>query len=836
MRKLILEWVMPLLLADQIIKIYIKLNFTIGERVEFIPGLLELQFIENEGMAFGWALPGVAGKLVLTTFRLIASVGIGIYLFKLTREKAHSGLLRSVALIWAGAIGNIIDSAVYGRLFSHSGWGTVADFNVENGYAPWLMAHVVDMFHFTIQWPSWMPFDIGGLEVFPPIWNIADAAISIGVIWIILNQKKFFQERKERHQRRKSRKIQVGNLSLGGDAPIRIQSMTTTDTLNIEASIDQTLSLINVGSELVRLTAPSIKDSDALEHIVKGVRAMGKDTPIVADIHFTPNAALRAADFVEKVRVNPGNYADKKKFAFHEYTDESYAEELIRIKEKFTPLVIKCKELGRTIRIGTNHGSLSDRITSRYGDSPLGMVESAIEFLRIAEGCEFYDLVISMKSSNTLVMVQAYRLLVSRMDEEGMNYPLHLGVTEAGDGEDGRIKSAVGIGTLLEEGVGDTIRVSLTESPEAEIPVARALVDRYKKRSELELGDGKFVSSIDPYTYTKRKTFGIGKIGAKNVPVVISSLRVKGEITHANLVGAGYRYSIVDDKWNIADRACDVIFSGSRIVPFPLPGTLMVLMNGGDWLSQAMGTDGVERHYPVWDKAEWEGVKSFAKVNFIKVGRADLSKQFLEGLVVRQDVVLILETTSENAMMDLRMAVEEVENNGGEGLPVVLKRDLQNVAKEEFTLYQSTDLGGVLIDGLGDGVWVEGEGVSLSDRTNLAFGILQATRTRISQTEYISCPSCGRTLFDLEETTAKIRLATGHLKGLKIGIMGCIVNGPGEMADADYGYVGTGVGKITLYKEKEVVRKNVPEIEGVEALIDLIKKEGDWIDVSESLS
>ena len=835
MRKLILEWVMPLLLADQILKIYIKLNFTIGERAEFIPGLLELQFIENEGMAFGWALPGVAGKLVLTSFRLIASVGIGIYLFKLIKDKAHSGLLKSIALIWAGAIGNIIDSAVYGRLFSHSGWGTIADFNVENGYAPWLMANVVDMFHFTIQWPSWMPFHLGGLEVFPPIWNIADAAISIGVIWIVLNQKRFFQEKRKRYKRRKSRKLQVGNLSLGGDAPIRIQSMTTTDTLNIKASIDQTLSLINVGSELVRLTAPSIKDSDALEHIVKGVREMGKDTPIVADIHFTPNAALRAADFVEKVRVNPGNYADKKKFDVHEYTDESYAEELIRIKEKFTPLVLKCKELGRVIRIGTNHGSLSDRITSRYGDTPLGMVESAIEFLRIAEGCEFYDLVISMKSSNTLVMVQAYRLLVSRMDEEGMNYPLHLGVTEAGDGEDGRIKSAVGIGTLLEEGVGATIRVSLTESPEAEIPVARALVERYKKRSELELEDGEFVSSINPFMYAKRKTFGIGKIGGKNAPIVISSLREKGEITHANLVGAGYRYSIADDKWNIADRACDAIFSGSRVVPFPLPGTLMVLMNGDDWLSKVMGTDVVEKHYPVWDKEEWVRVKSFAKVNFIKVERGDLSKEFLEGLVLRQDVVLILETTYENAMMDLRIAVEEVENKGGEGLPVVLKRELNKVGKEEFTLYQSTDLGGVLIDGLGDGVWVEGEGVSLSDRTNLAFGILQATRTRISQTEYISCPSCGRTLFDLEETTAKIRLATGHLKGLKIGIMGCIVNGPGEMADADYGYVGTGVGKITLYKEKEVVRKNVPETEGVEALIDLIKKEGDWVDVSEKL-
>ena len=314
MRKLVLEWVLPLLLVDQLLKIFIKLNFTIGERSEFIPGLLELQFIENEGMAFGWALPGVAGKLLLTTFRVIASVGIGFYLFKLIKEKAHTGLLRSVALIWAGAIGNIIDSAVYGRIFSHSGWGTVAQSGTENGYAPWFMANVVDMFHFTVQWPYWMPFNMGGREVFPPIWNVADAAISLGVIWIALHQKSFFDDKKKGFQRRKSRKIYVGNLSLGGDAPIRIQSMTTTDTLDIKASIDQTLSLINVGSELVRLTAPSIKDSDALEHIVKGVRNEGHSTPIVADIHFTPNAALRAADFVEKVRVNPGNYADKKKF------------------------------------------------------------------------------------------------------------------------------------------------------------------------------------------------------------------------------------------------------------------------------------------------------------------------------------------------------------------------------------------------------------------------------------------------------------------------------------------------------------------------------------------
>ena len=636
--------------------------------------------------------------------------------------------------------------------------------------------------------------------------------------------------------RRSSRKVMVGDLALGGDAPIRIQSMTTTNTQDVESSVEQCISMISVGSELVRLTAPSIKDADALEQIVGGLREQGYETPVVADIHFTPNAALRAADFVEKVRVNPGNYADKKKFDHHEYTDESYAQELERIKEKFTPLVLKCKKLKRVIRIGTNHGSLSDRITSRYGDTPLGMVESALEFLRIAEEFEFYEMVISMKSSNTIVMIQAYRLLVKRMKEEGMDYPLHLGVTEAGDGEDGRIKSAIGIGTLLEDGIGDTIRVSLTEPPEAEIPVARILVDRYKDRQTQEgTPDIEPVPiSINPFNYSRRDTNEVGKIGGNSVPVVVQTLLKNVEITKTNLLGVGYRYSTVDDKWNILDNACDGVFTGSQVIQFKLPGTLMVLMNGEDWEMKARGIEGAERHYPVWSVEEWNERKISQEkgvVHFIRAERKDLTQNLIDSLS-RPDIVLILETSQINAMLDLRTSIMKLDEMSSR-VPVLLRRTIDGVDKEQFTLFQSIDLGGVLIDGLGDGVWVEGEEVSLVDRNNLAFGILQATRTRISKTEYISCPSCGRTLFDLEETTAKIRNATSHLKGLKIGIMGCIVNGPGEMADADYGYVGTGPGKITLYREKVVVKKNVSEEEGVKALIELIKSEGDWLEPNE---
>lgn len=799
MRRLILSCLLPLLVADQVLKFYIKLNFTIGEKSDFIPGILELQFLENEGMAFGWALPGVAGKLLLTSFRILASIAIGYYLTKLVKEGAHKGLLVCVTMIWAGAIGNIIDGAFYGLIFTHSGWATMATLCTE-GYAHLFMGNVVDMFHFVVRWPSWMPMGLADNEIFPPIWNIADAAISVSVIWILIRQRVFFAGLGDIDG---TRKIKVGSTTIGGDAPVRIQSMTTTDTCDIEASIAQSISLIEAGSELVRLTAPSIKDADALEAIVAGVRAAGHDTPIVADIHFTPNAAFRAADFVEKIRINPGNFADKKKFINHDYTDDSYAEELVRIREKFTPLVIKCKELGRAMRIGTNHGSLSDRITSRFGDTPLGMVESALEFIRICRDNDYHSLVISMKSSNTNVMVDAYRLLVARMEEEGMNYPLHLGVTEAGDGEDGRVKSAIGIGTLLEEGIGDTVRVSLTEKPEAELPVARALVDRY-------LGHNGVRSELNP----EKRMYG--------TPIVIQSIAELGDVTHANLMGVGYRYSVTDDKWGIGDQAADVIYTGSRPVDFKLPGTLRVLVDGSSW------SETLEGHDPLWSIEEYRELEAqTASVgnHYIDLNTSDASKLEKE-FSNRDNLVIVLSSDSEMPVSEYRKSIASIEAGGWR----IILRNNSHEAIENFTLYSSIDVGALLIDKMIDGVWLEGDKVSLVERNRLSFGILQATRTRISKTEYISCPSCGRTLFDLEETTAKIREATNHLKGVKIGIMGCIVNGPGEMADADFGYVGTGPGKITLYKEKEVVQKNVPEEQGVAALIELIKSSGCWVE------
>jgi (E)-4-hydroxy-3-methylbut-2-enyl-diphosphate synthase len=612
-----------------------------------------------------------------------------------------------------------------------------------------------------------------------------------------------------------TREVKVGTVSIGGDSPVRIQSMTTTVTSDVEASIAQSISLIKAGSELVRLTAPSIKDADALEAIVAGVRKAGYSTPIVADIHFTPNAAYRAADFVEKIRINPGNFADKKKFAHHEYTDASYAEELVRIKQKFTPLVVKCKELGRVMRIGTNHGSLSDRITSRFGDTALGMVESALEFIRICRDHDYHELVISMKSSNTGIMVEAYRLLVRRMGEEGMNYPLHLGVTEAGDGEDGRIKSAIGIGTLLEEGIGDTIRVSLTEAPEAEIPVARAIVDRYVDHVGDTWGEAT----------AKRVSHELGNVGHKNVPVVVSSLGNIGPVTVANLVGVGYMYSVPDDKWNIADQACDYVYTGDRLVDFPLPGTLKVIVDVGVWDEEKEG------HLPMWTLEEFKNLDegTGAKcTNFLSLNTDEID-EFLGLKSLRNNCVIVLSSALHLPLSDLRRAIAKVED-AGVMWPIILRNTIEDEGIKNFTLYQSIDAGALLLDGKLDGVWVDGAGVSLSERNRMSFGILQATRTRISKTEYISCPSCGRTLFDLEETTAKIRNATNHLKGVKIGIMGCIVNGPGEMADADFGYVGTGPGKITLYRERDVVRKNVPEAEGVQALIDLIKSAGRWVD------
>ena len=629
------------------------------------------------------------------------------------------------------------------------------------------------------------------------------------------------------YQRFKTREVMVGSVGIGGNNPIRVQSMTTTDTMDTIATVEQSIRMIDAGCEIVRITAPSKKEAENLANIKAELVKRGYNTPLVADIHFTPNAAEIAAKIVEKVRVNPGNYADKKKFEEIEYTDESYQAELDRIRERFIPLVKICKEHGTAMRIGTNHGSLSDRIMSRYGDTPHGMVESAMEFLRICREFDYHDIVLSMKASNTLVVVQAYRLLVSEMIKEGMNYPLHLGVTEAGEAEDGRIKSAVGIGTLLEDGLGDTIRVSLTEEPEFEIPVAQELVKRYDKRTGHDKIPEITQNPITPFEYNKRETNEVLNIGGKNVPVVVHDFCLKDKITPASFFALGYNYSVPLDKWNIADMACDYVFLGNKAIDFEVPGTLGLIYNYKTWLNHKNTFNA----YPFLTADEYLSSEVFSdKMNMIYVTLPELSSDLIKKLSSDKTAVLMIDTYNKHGVAEQRKLFVELMNNNCH-TPVVIGRAYGDLTEEQLQLHSSTDMGALLIDGLGDGVFIAAENCGSDKMINeTAFGILQATRTRISKTEYISCPSCGRTLFDLQETTAKIRAVTSHLKGVKIGIMGCIVNGPGEMADADYGYVGTGVGKITLYKEKEVVQKNIPEQEAVNALIDLIKQHGDWVD------
>jgi (E)-4-hydroxy-3-methylbut-2-enyl-diphosphate synthase len=630
------------------------------------------------------------------------------------------------------------------------------------------------------------------------------------------------------YSRKKTREVNIGGIAMGGNNPIRIQSMTTVDTMDTLGSVEQVIRMVEAGCEYVRITAPSIKEAQNLEEIKKQLRVRGYTVPLIADIHFTPNAAELAARIVEKVRVNPGNYADKKRFEEIEYTDASYQAELERIRQKFTPLVKICKEYGTAMRIGTNHGSLSDRILSRYGDTPLGMVESALEFLRICEDLNYYDIVLSMKASNPQVMVQAYRLLVQKLDEERFQpYPLHLGVTEAGDGEDGRIKSSVGIGTLLEDGLGDTIRVSLTEEPEAEVPVAKELAERYTNRKvNFPIPEIKQYP-INPYEYTRRKTREVMNIGGHQVPRVVADFSIKSKITPASLFALGYHYSVPLDKWNIADMACDFIFLGDQTIDFEIPGTLGLIYNFSTWKTQK----GKERSYPFITANDYlKGEEGSDRLNFIYVQLKDISDALIAKLNNDVTAVLLIDTYNEHGLAEQRRLFVELMDRNCE-VPVIIGRAYANITSEQLQLFAATDIGGLLIDGLGDGVFIAAENCGSDKMVNeTAFNILQATRTRISKTEYISCPSCGRTLFDLQETTAKIRSRTSHLKGIKIGIMGCIVNGPGEMADADYGYVGSGPGRITLYRSKEVVRKNVPTPEAVDALIDLIKEDNQWIE------
>ncbi len=630
------------------------------------------------------------------------------------------------------------------------------------------------------------------------------------------------------YSRRKTVEVNIGGVPMGGDNPIRIQSMTTIDTMDTLGSVEQTIRMVEAGCEYVRITAPSVKEAQNLDVIKKELRRRGYSVPLVADIHFTPNAAELAARIVEKVRINPGNYADKKRFETIDYTEASYQAELNRIREKFVPLVRICKEYGTAMRIGTNHGSLSDRIMSRYGDSPIGMVESALEFLRICEEESYYNIVLSMKSSNPQVMVQAYRLLVQKLDEEGLKpYPLHLGVTEAGDGEDGRVKSAVGIGTLLEDGLGDTIRVSLTEEPEAEVPVAMSLARRYDQRAGHSPVPAIRHYPITPFEYNKRKTDAVANFGGDhNVPRVIADLSARERVTPASLFAVGYHYSVPLDKWNIADAACDYVYTGSTSLDFDIPGTLGVIIDYASWQNAAPRV----RHYPLLTSKEYiTSAQLSGELNFVSVSIADLTESLLTRIRKDSTAVLILRTSNDHAMAEQRRFFVELMNTDC-NVPVVIARHYDQTSDEEFQLFSATDAGGLLVDGLGDGLFLSSSTNSVKLVNQTAFNILQATRTRISKTEYISCPSCGRTLFDLQETTARIRSVTNHLKGVKIGIMGCIVNGPGEMADADYGYVGSGPGRITLYKGREVVRRNVPTSQAVDELINLIREHGDWIE------
>jgi (E)-4-hydroxy-3-methylbut-2-enyl-diphosphate synthase len=641
------------------------------------------------------------------------------------------------------------------------------------------------------------------------------------------------------YSRFKTREVNIGDIPMGGNNPIRIQSMTTTDTMNTIATVEQTIRMVEAGCEYVRITAPSIKEANNLAEIKKELKRRGYDVPLIADIHFTPNAAEAAARIVEKVRVNPGNYVDKKKFEQIEYTQAEYDEEIERIRKKFTPLVNICKEYGTAMRIGTNHGSLSDRIMSWYGDTPLGMVESAMEFIRMCEELNYYNLVISMKASNPKVMVQAYRLLVETMVKEGMNYPLHLGVTEAGDGEDGRIKSAVGIGTLLEDGLGDTVRVSLTEEPEYEAPVAIALADRYKSRessvfslqssvkSGLPTPNSQLPTNFGPYEYTRRHTREVANVGHHNVPRIFADLSKSKLDEPLQLSDIGYTYSPLLDKYNLSEMTADFVYLGDRTPEYSFPGNLKKVFDYSTWKNL---TDQQNSH-PLFSVEEYlKTDKRSATLNFININADQYNHTTIQQLNNDNTVVLILETSSDHGMADQRSFFFDLAENKTD-IPVIIKRTYSALEDDQLQLYAATDLGGLLLDGFGDGIWIDvKEDVSRRLINSTSFGILQATRTRISKTEYISCPSCGRTLFDLQETTQMIRSRTDHLKGIKIGIMGCIVNGPGEMADADYGYVGTGPGKITLYRGKEVVRKNVNTENAVDELIELIREDGNWIE------
>ena len=586
------------------------------------------------------------------------------------------------------------------------------------------------------------------------------------------------------HERRKTREVKVGNVGIGGNNPIRVQSMITCDTMDTEASIQQTLELAEAGCEIVRITAPTVKDARNLEHIVKGLRERGCDVPIVADIHFKPDAAMEAAKWAEKVRINPGNYADSKKFAIREYTDEQYAAELSRIRERFSPLIELCKTRGIAMRIGTNHGSLSDRILNRYGDTPLGMVESALEFARIARDLDYHEFVFSMKASNPKVMIAAYRLLVARLNElgPGWNYPLHLGVTEAGEGEDARIKSAIGIGSLLADGIGDTIRVSLTEDSPHEIPVAKALIENISRTSNAECPTPNAQLSFDPFSYQRRATDKIQRDGVK----LGGDELIRVVVRRANFDKIAHK---VD---RMGDYKPEIVYEDAEIQEVdPRDDIALARINQSSTPKFVSVRDGVQ-------------------LSVIAAFRLLAAK-----LQARHPILL-------KDAFSCRASVSDAKQNNG----VSQKRPTGFL---DTLLTASTTIGSLLCDGIGDAILMQGEEAP-GQALRLSYNILQAAGSRIFKTDYVACPSCGRTLFNLQTTTAKIKAATLHLKGVKIAIMGCIVNGPGEMADADFGYVGGAPGKVNLYVGKTAVKFNIPEAEAVDRLKDLIREHGKWME------
>lgn len=610
------------------------------------------------------------------------------------------------------------------------------------------------------------------------------------------------------YKRRMTSEVHIGSVIIGGSNPIAIQSMTNTDTNDTKASVEQIIRIVEAGANIVRLTAQGVKEAENLRNVRTKLREAGYQTPLVADIHFNPRAAEAAAQTVDKVRINPGNFADKaRKFEHLDYTDEEYQEEIEKIKVRFVPFLNICKEHKTAIRIGVNHGSLSDRIMSRFGDTPEGMVESCMEFLHICVEENFHDVVISIKASNTIVMTTTVRLLVARMAKEGLAFPFHLGVTEAGNAEDGRIKSAVGIGTLLSDGIGETIRVSLSEDPECEIPVARKLVNYISERENHQPIEAKVSSKFSPSATDRRKTYTVENIGGNHVPVVISD-RSSGKHD-------------LDMQF-----LPDYVYVGSCI-PQNMPKNIPVIVNAANWNHLA-------NVYPLFD-ASSENIfsaieKNTASIKFVRASFADLNDKFIEFLKNRKDIVVLLTTNHQNGVGEQRaffhaLLDAEVET------PIVVSRKYAENEDEDIQIKSGADFGAVFLDGFGNGICItnKGEIPSVNIDKNM-FGILQAVRLRTTKTEYISCPSCGRTLFDLQSTIARIKEATSHLKNLKIGIMGCIVNGPGEMADADYGYVGAERGKVSLYKKKKCIEKNIPSANAVERLIELIKENGDWME------